>query len=74
VRNAKILVMLPAAAFSINLYSANTPEIKYDEAWSIHGNHRRAFQCAADQNIAAAQYDRCNLPERPRRPPERKRR
>ena len=62
-RNAQSLIMLfLAAAFAVNLYAAETPEIKYDEARAIllynNGDCDNAFQLfqqAAAKGDAAAQ-------------------
>ncbi len=62
--NPKILVIsLLAAAFAVNLYSAETPEIKYDAAEAIQlyengvcGKAFQLFQQAAAAGNATAQY------------------
>ena len=63
-RNTKSLLLLFfAVIFAVNLYSAETPEIKYDETWAIQlyndGACDKAFQLfskAAAQGNATAQY------------------
>jgi TPR repeat protein len=63
-RNTKFLLMLfLAAAFAVNLYSAETPEARYEESWAVqlynNGACDKAFQLfqqGAAQGDTAAQY------------------
>ncbi|MHB9139368.1 MAG: tetratricopeptide repeat protein [Victivallaceae bacterium] len=63
-KSSKILLMfLIAAIFAVNIYSAETPEVKYEEAWAVQlynsGAFDKAFQLfqiGAKQNDAKAQY------------------
>lgn len=63
-RSSKLFLMfLIAAIFAVNLYSAETPEVKYEEAWAVQLYNSGAFDKAfelfkigASQNDAKAQY------------------